>query len=69
MFDISQLFNMFGGQNGFQQRFAAFAQQFAKQNQMTPEQKVQQMLNSGQMSQQQFNTFAQIADRLVGRRF
>lgn len=69
MFDLSQLFSMFGGQNGFQQKFNAFAQQFSQQNMCTPEQKVQQMLNSGQMTQQQFNTFAQIADRLVGRRF
>lgn len=69
MIDLSSLFNMFGGQNGFQQRFASFAQQFSQQNRMTPEQKVRQMLNSGQMTQQQFNTFAQIADRLTGRRF
>lgn len=35
---------------------------------MTPEQIVRQKIQNGEMSQEQFNQFAQIADRLTGRR-
>lgn len=69
MFDLISLFSLFGGQNGFMQKLAAFSQQFSQQSQITPEQKVQQLLDSGQMTQQQFNTFSQVANQLTGRRF
>ena len=35
---------------------------------MTPEQIVRQKIQNGEMTQAQFNQFAQIADRLTGRR-
>lgn len=69
MFDLMSLFSLFGGQNGFMQKLSAFSQQFSQQSQITPEQKVQQLLDSGQMTQQQFNTFSQVANQLTGRRF
>lgn len=69
MFDLMSLFSLLGGQNGFMQKLAAFSQQFSQQSQITPEQKVQQLLDSGQMTQQQFNTFSQVANQLTGRRF
>ena len=69
MVDLLSLFSLFGGQNGFMQKLQAFGQQYVQQNQVSPEQKVQQLLNSGQMSQQQFNMFAQVANQLTGRRF
>lgn len=35
---------------------------------MTPEQIVRQKIQNGEMTQEQFNQFASIADRLTGRR-
>lgn len=69
MVDIATIMSLFGGQNGFMQKLSAFGQQFSQQNACTPEQKVQQLLNSGQMTQEQFNAYAQMANRLTGRRF
>lgn len=43
------------------------AQQIAPTG-MTPEQIVRQKVQSGEMSQEQFNTFARIADSLTGGR-
>lgn len=34
---------------------------------MTPQARVQQLMQSGAMTQQQFNQFAQIANRLTGK--
>ena len=42
MFNVTDLFSLFGGQNGFMQRLNLFGQQFNQQNNCTPEQKVQQ---------------------------
>lgn len=67
-FNLMNLLNFFGGQNGFQQRLNAFGQQFTMKNQCTPEQKVQQMLMSGQMSQEQFDEYAEMATKITGRR-
>ena len=58
---------MFGGQNGFNNRLSQFENQLNQQN-INPEQKVQELLNSGQMTQQQFNQFAAIANMLTGRK-
>lgn len=66
--DLSSIFNLFGGQNSFLQRLGLFGQQFSQQNQCTPEQKVQQMINSGRMTQEQFEQYAEIATRITGRR-
>ena len=66
--DLSSIFNLFGGQNGFLQRLNIFGQQFNQKNSCTPEQKVQQMINSGQMTQEQFEQYAEIATRITGHR-
>lgn len=68
MFNLMSLFNLFGGQNGFSQKLNAFSQQFNMQNNCTPEQKVYQMMQSGQMSQEQFEQFSEIATQITGRR-
>ena len=68
MFNLMSLFNLFGGQNGFNQKLNAFGQQFNMQNNCTPEQKVYQMIQSGQMSQEQFEQFSDIATQITGRR-
>lgn len=58
------LFNMMGQQmpqmGGLMQRF----QQFQKMFQGDPRQQVQQLLNSGKVSQQQYNQAVQMANQL-----
>ena len=60
-------------QQGFGQNFDlnAALQNLARQiapTGMTPEQIVRQKIQNGEMSQEQFNQFASIADRLTGRK-
>ena len=63
---ISNLFNMFGRQNtmptnnGFFNMINQF-NQFKKNFNGDPRQQIQQLLDSGQMSQQQFNQLSQMA--------
>ena len=63
------LFQMMGQQmpmNGIMQRFQQFQQSFRGD----PRQQVQQMLNSGRISQEQYNNAVQIANqfaRMLGR--
>lgn len=68
MFSLMSLLNLFGGKNGFAQKIQAFGQQFNMENKCTPEQKVQQMIQSGQMSQEQFDQFSEIATQITGHR-
>lgn len=68
MFNLINFLKFFGGQNGFNQKLNSFGQQFNMQNNCTPEQKVYQMIQSGQMSQEQFEEFSEIATQLTGRR-
>ena len=63
------LFNMFSGnnqpnQNGNMiQRFQEFLNNFKGD----PRQKVQELLNSGAMTQDQFNQYSGIADQITGK--
>ncbi len=63
---VSSLFNMFGKQtpflnnNGFMNMMSQF-QEFKQNFNGDPQQQVQQLLNSGQMSQQQFNQLSTMA--------
>lgn len=58
------LFNMLGGQqngmNGLLQRFQQFQQAFKGD----PRQQIQQMLNSGKISQDDYNRAVQMANQL-----
>ena len=56
-----------GSQNGFDLNSALqnLARQIAPTG-MTPEQIVRQKIQNGEMTQDQFNQFAKIADRLTG---
>ena len=58
------LFNQFGnqqaGMNGMIQRFRQFQQMFHGD----PKQKVQELLNSGKITQQQYNQAVQMAQQL-----
>lgn len=61
--------SLFGGLGNLQNQFSEFASQFSRNSRMTPQQRVQQMLDSGQMSQEQFNNLRAMANRLMGRNF
>lgn len=61
------IFDVFGGPQQFQSRLNTFAQQFMQTNNCSPEEKVRQLLNSGQMSQAQFNQLRMIANRITGK--
>ena len=59
------LFNAFGNSNQFGnliQQAQAFKSQFANIN---PRAEVERLLNSGEMSQQQFNEYSQIARQVA----
>lgn len=60
------LFNQFGGQqvNPMQQLIADARR--LRNTVQNPRETVQQLVASGQMSQDQFNQFAQIAQQIVG---
>lgn len=65
---VSSLFNMFGNQqpimnNGFSNLIGQF-QQFKQTFSGDPKQQVQQLLDSGQMSQDQFNKLSQMATQM-----
>lgn len=54
----------------FQQQFNAFQQQFqGGPQQMNPQMIIQQKLNSGEMSQQQFNELRQFANMITGMNY
>lgn len=65
------LFNMLGGNNvqlpgplGNMQNFMSRLNQFRQTFQGDPKQQVQQLLNSGRMSQNQYNQLSQIATQI-----
>lgn len=63
---MNLLYNQFNPQNNVLQRFNQFRNQFKGD----PRQQIQQMLNSGQISQAQYNQAvqqAQMLQRMLGR--
>ncbi len=67
MYNNNPIFNMFGGFANFINQFNQFRQNFM-QSGMNPQQKVQELLNSGQMTQEQFNQLRGMANQITGRR-
>lgn len=63
---FNQIMQMFGGQQNFQNQFNNLKQQFSMQG-INPQQRVQELLNSGQMSQEQFNRLRAMANMITGR--
>jgi hypothetical protein len=61
------LYNMFGGNAPMNPmaQLVRDAKNFRKSFTGNPKDEVQRLLNSGQMSQQQFNQFSQIAQQVV----
>ena len=60
-------FNMFGGFQNFLLQFNQFKQNAQSQG-LNPQQLVQQKLNSGEMSQEQFNQLRNMANLITGKR-
>lgn len=59
------LYNNFGNQSNPMANLIRQAREFKKQFTGSPRQEVERLLQSGQMSQQQFNRFSQIAQQVV----
>lgn len=59
------IFQMFGGFNNFNTQFNQFAGQF-QNGQMNPEMIVRNLLNTGQMTQEQFNQYRDMANQMTG---
>ena len=65
---MNGFFERFGGYANFMQQFNQFKQNVTS-NGVNPQQQVQQLLNSGRMSQQQFNSLRDIANMITGKKF
>lgn len=63
---LNTIFSRFGGQQNFQNQLNSYSQQCQQQG-INPEQQVQNLVNSGRMSQTTFNYYAKIADMMTGR--
>lgn len=66
------LFNILGGQQAMANPVEQIVQEARKMRESfsgNPRETVQQLLASGQMSQQQFNQYAQIANQIVNSGF
>jgi hypothetical protein len=61
----NNLFNQFGRQNNPFEQLAQQAREFQKQFNGNPRQEVERLLQSGQMSQSQFNQYSQIAQQVA----
>lgn len=64
---LDRLMSMFGGYKNFQNQFQQFQQQCMQQG-FDPQQKVQELLNSGKMTQEQFNQLRNLANMLTGKK-
>lgn len=64
------LFSQFGGQQPANNGFSNFMADFQRLQQAVknPKQEVERLLQSGQMSQQTFNSLAQQANQILGGR-
>lgn len=56
----------FGGFNNFVNEFNNFRQQFGQNAQMSPQQIIQQKIQNGEISQEQFNQVAMMANQMMG---
>ena len=70
----NQIFDAFNKQNQnglgvLETQFSEFAKQFKNQSNISPRERVQQLLDSGQMTQEQFNNLRSMANRLMGRNY
>lgn len=61
----NSIFNQFGRQNNPLEQLAQQARDFQKQFKGNPREEVQRLLNSGELSQADFNRYSQIAQQVV----
>ena len=61
----NSLFNQFGRQNNPLEQLAQQARDFRKQFSGNPREEVQKLLNSGELSQADFNRYSQIAQQVM----
>ena len=61
----NSLYNQFGRQNNPFEQLAQQAREFQKQFKGSPRQEVERLLQTGQMSQSQFNQYSQIAQQVA----
>ena len=61
----NSLFNQFGRQNNPLEQLAQQAREFRRQFSGNPRQEVEMLLQTGAMSQQDFNRYSQIAQQVV----
>jgi hypothetical protein len=61
----NNLYNQFGRQNNPFEQLAHQARDFRKQFTGNPRQEVERLLQSGQMTQAQFNQYSQIAQQVA----
>lgn len=59
------LYNQFGRQNNPLEQLAQQAREFQKQFKGSPRQEVERLLQTGQMSQSQFNQYSQIVQQMA----
>ena len=59
------LYNQFGRQNNPLEQLAQQAREFRKQFKGSPRQEVERLLQTGQMSQSQFNQYSQIVQQVA----
>lgn len=59
------LYNQFGRQNNPFEQLAQQAREFQKQFNGNPRQEVERLLQTGQMSQSQFNQYSQIVQQVA----
>ena len=62
---MNSLYNQFGRQNNPIEQLAQQAREFQKQFNGSPRQEVERLLQTGQMSQSQFNQYSQIAQQVA----
>lgn len=68
MFPIQQLISNPQMSQMFKQQFQAFAQNLQRSGN-NPRQLVQNLLNQGKMTQEQFNSYRDFANKITGLRF
>ena len=61
----NNLYNQFGIQNSPLEQLAQQAREFQKRFKVRPRQEVERLLQTGQMSQSQFNQYSQIAQQVA----
>ena len=61
----NRLYNQFGRQNNPIEQLAQQARELQKQFKGSPRQEVERLLQTGQMSQSQFNQYSQIAHQVA----